>query len=419
MINKDSFLVYEINDRLFCDMLKLMSDEISVSEKRSLSSAVTKGLVGFSSKFGITKNLWQAYVANEIITNENPFSKACEVRSLGGGSLFEVAKHDLEFFRGLFFFDVNALCDEIQSDSLRFILDFDQTYDLSSVKNEIQSASVMKLAEDLREGDFFAETVSYYQKNGVGSFGLNKAFKLDENGLLTPIYHTEKIELSDIIGYEWQKAELLKNTTDFVEGRKANNCLLYGDSGTGKSSSIKAVLNEFYPKGLRMIEVYKHQFDKLSSVIEQVRNRNYKFIIYMDDLSFEDTEKEYKYLKAIIEGDLETHPDNVLIYATSNRRHLIREQFSDRNDMDSDLHRSDTMEEKLSLASRFGVSIFYGSPDRKEYHAIVKALSEKYGIEMSEEEIFKEANKWELSHGGMSGRNAKQFVAYLAGRACK
>jgi predicted AAA+ superfamily ATPase len=167
-----------------------------------------------------------------------------------------------------------------------------------------------------------------------------------------------------------------------------------------------------------MIEIYKHQFEDLSAVIARIKNRNYKFIIYMDDLSFEEFEIEYKYLKAVIEGGLETKPDNVLIYATSNRRHLIRETWNDRSDMETneDIHRSDTMEEKLSLVARFGISINYSAPGKKEYLDIVKNLARKQGILLTEEELFAEANKWELTHGGMSGRTAQQFINYLAGK---
>ena len=164
-----------------------------------------------------------------------------------------------------------------------------------------------------------------------------------------------------------------------MKGRRANNCLLFGDAGTGKSSSIKAILNQYYDQGLRMIEVYKHQFKDLNDVIAKVKNRNYKFIIYMDDLSFEEFEIEYKYLKAVIEGGLERKPENVLIYATSNRRHLIRETFRDKADRDEELHTNDTVQEKLSLVARFGVTIYFGSPDKKEFQEIVRVLAEKGG----------------------------------------
>lgn len=165
-----------------------------------------------------------------------------------------------------------------------------------------------------------------------------------------------------------------------------------------------------------MIEVYKHQFQDLNDVIAQIKNRNYKFIIYMDDLSFEEFEIEYKYLKAVIEGGLEKKPDNVLIYATSNRRHLIRETFKDKEDRDEELHTNDTVQEKLSLVARFGVTIYFGRPQKREFQEIVCQLAKRNNLKLTEEELLAEANKWELSHGGMSGRTAQQFIDYLAGK---
>ena len=217
------------------------------------------------------------------------------------------------------------------------------------------------------------------------------------------------------MGYELAKQKLIENTEAFVSGRCANNCLLYGDAGTGKSTSIKAIANQYFDRSLRLIEVYKHQFCDLHDVIAQIKDRNYKFILYMDDLSFEEFETEYKYLKAVIEGGLEKKPDNVLIYATSNRRHLIRENFSDKEEIRQDMHTSDTVQEKLSLYARFGVTIYYGAPNKKEFQQIVTALAEKYQIDMDNELLLAEANKWELSHGGLSGRTAQQFVNYLLG----
>ena len=290
-----------------------------------------------------------------------------------------------------------------------------------NVSEKVQAlSSRMEQARDV-EG-FFTAVTEFYRDYGVGMFGLNKAFRIqdrtDSKLVFLPINNMDKVMLSDLVGYEIQKKKLVDNTRAFVEGKKANNVLLFGDSGTGKSTSIKAIVNEFYDQGLRMIEIYKHQFKDLSNVIAAVKNRNYKFIIYMDDLSFEEFEIEYKFLKAVIEGGVETKPDNILIYATSNRRHLIRETWSDRNDVQQDegMHRSDTMQEKLSLVNRFGVTINYSKPSQKEYFDIVIHLAAKSGIKMSEDELKAEANKWELSHGGISGRTAQQFIYYLQGK---
>ena len=278
-----------------------------------------------------------------------------------------------------------------------------------------------RLERTKNENEFFDEVTEFYKAFGVGMFGLNKAFRIssdEKDGLVFhPINNMDKVVLDDLIGYEIQKQKLVENTENFVQGRKANNALLFGDSGTGKSTSIKAIVNQYYDQGLRMIEIYKHQFKDLSNVIASIKNRNYKFIIYMDDLSFEEFEIEYKFLKAVIEGGVETKPENILIYATSNRRHLIKETWNDRNDMETTngLHRSDTIEEKMSLVNRFGCQICYSKPSNKEYYDIVIGLARKSGLDMTDEELMAEANKWELSHGGISGRTAQQFINHCLG----
>ena len=250
---------------------------------------------------------------------------------------------------------------------------------------------------------------------GTRGYGSGKR-AVEEEDFLIPITATSDVVLDDLIGYEIQKERLIANTEAFVSGRAANNVLLYGDAGTGKSTSIKAILNQYYDRGLRMIEVYKHEFRYLQRILAEVKNRNYRFIIYMDDLSFEDFEIEYKYLKAVIEGGLATKPENVLIYATSNRRHLIKETWKDRADRDDELHRSDTMQEKLSLVARFGISIGYMKPSHKEYLHIVSELARRYPqITLTEAELLQKANQWELRSGGASGRTAQQFINYLAG----
>ena len=282
---------------------------------------------------------------------------------------------------------------------------------------------IIELSRALEEAKdteaFQREVAGFYREFGVGKYGLNKAFRIEDDrhrASIEPVVNVEHVYLDDIVGYELQKKKLTENTESFIEGRAANNVLLFGDAGTGKSSCIKAILNEYYDRGLRIIEVYKHQFHALSSILEQIQDRNYKFIVYMDDLSFEESELEYKYLKAIIEGGLGRKPKNVLIYATSNRRHLIRERFSDKRELDDELHVNDTVQEKLSLVARFGVTIYFGAPDKKEFQNIVKVLAGRHGIHMDLEELYQEANKWELTHGGLSGRTAAQFITYLLGK---
>ena len=303
------------------------------------------------------------------------------------------------------------------------ITDYQNINEGSKVFNKRIRDRICTLAQKLAKAEsteeFMDDMVQFYKEFGVGKLGLHKAFRIDGTvtpARIVPITNIAHVHLDDLVGYEIAKKKLIDNTEAFVQGRPANNCLLFGDAGTGKSSSIKGILNQYYDQGLRIIEAYKHQFKDLNDIIAQVKNRNYKFIIYMDDLSFEEFEIEYKYLKAVIEGGLEKKPDNILIYATSNRRHLVREKFSDKEERRDDLHSSDTVQEKLSLVARFGVSIFFCAPDKKQFQNIVKTLAERHQVEMPEEELLLEANKWELQHGGLSGRTAQQFIDYLCGK---
>ena len=360
-----------------------------------------------------------------MVTNENPVSITCEKVGANDGSVNHFAKNDFKVFKNLFDFDFSVIEKALDIDCFSQLSNYRAIGKKELMYNKNVSERIIALSAQLEqapdENAFFDCVTTFYKDYGVGMFGLNKAFRIREKAEgaieFLPINNMDKVMLDDLIGYELQKKKLVDNTKAFVEGRKANNVLLFGDSGTGKSTSVKAIVNAFYAQGLRMIEIYKHQFKDLSNVIAQIKNRNYKFVIYMDDLSFEEFEVEYKFLKAVIEGGVETKPDNILIYATSNRRHLIKETWSDRNDIEVDngMHRSDTMEEKLSLVNRFGVTINFSKPSQKEYFHIVLALAHKQGIAMSDEELKAEANKWELSHGGISGRTAQQFVNYLDG----
>ena len=385
-----------------------------------------KRLLDLATDYGFDTNLWHNYLAFILITNENSFSMTSEKVGANDGTVNYFAKNDFKIFKKLFDFDFSEIEEALDIDCFTIVNNYKAIGKKERMYNKNVSTKVQDISRAIEgakdENDIFKIVTDFYKAYGVGMFGLNKAFRIvhPTNGDMqfVPINNTEDVRLDDLIGYEIQKQKIVENTEAFVAGRKANNALLFGDSGTGKSTTIKAIINEYYDQGLRMIEIYKHQFQDLSQVISQIKNRNYRFIIYMDDLSFEEFETEYKYLKAVIEGGLEIKPDNVLIYATSNRRHLIRETWTDRTDLENNngMHKSDTMQEKLSLVNRFGVTINYSKPSQKEYFQIVEGLAEKNGIHMTEEELCAEANKWELSHGGISGRTAQQFINYLAGK---
>ena len=385
-----------------------------------------KRILDLATTYGFNTNLWHNYLTFVLITNENSFSLTCERAGAREGSVNHFAKADFRIFKNLFDFDFGPIERDLDIDCFTVLSNYRAIPKKAQMYYRNVSEKVRALSAAIEgvknEDEIFDLVTAHYRDCGVGMFGLNRAFRIRpaENGGVEfcAINNIDSVVLSDLIGYEYQKKELRENTEAFVSGRSCNNMLLYGDAGTGKSTSVKAILNEYCDRGLRMIEIYKHQFGLLSEVIARVKNRNYRFMIFIDDLSFEEHEVEYKFLKAVIEGGVETKPDNVLICATSNRRHLIQETWKDRNDMEfnGDVHRSDTMEEKLSLAARFGCAINYNNPDRKQYHDIVKGIASRCGdLGLTEEQLLLEANKWEIRHGGVSGRTAQQFINYLAG----
>lgn len=409
------------------DMAFLMenydSDFYNQEDLKGLLFDTANQILELAVSHGFEGNLWHTYLTFLLANHENAYSTSCEIVGEIQGTINEAALHDFRIFKELFDYDFREMEEKLGAECISMLSRYQGTKGYGKVYNQRIRDRICELAVHLAEAEtaeaFKAVLTQFYKEFGVGKFGLHKAFRVEhtEEGVeILPITKIAHVHLDDLVGYEIAKKKLIDNTEAFVKGRKANNCLLFGDAGTGKSSSIKAILNQYYDQGLRMIEVYKHQFQDLNDVIAQVKNRNYKFIIYMDDLSFEEFEIEYKYLKAVIEGGLEKKPKNVLIYATSNRRHLIRETFRDKQDRDEDMHTNDTVQEKLSLVARFGVTIYFGSPDKKAFQEIVRVLAKKNGINMPEEQLLLEANAWELSHGGLSGRTAQQFIDYLAGR---
>ncbi|MCR4990213.1 MAG: ATP-binding protein [Lachnospiraceae bacterium] len=398
--------------------------EMESEEAKALFYDCVNGLIDLAGSHGFYGNIWHCFLTNLLVNNENTYSKACEITGSVEGSINEAVLHDIKIFKEFFELDFAPLTEFLGTDCFSIVQNYISSAPESKVYNSRVRERICNLAKVLSGNstalDMKETLTAFYKDYGVGKFGLHKAFRLvhnaDDNMVsIEPILNITHVKLDDLVGYEIPKSKLIENTEAFVNGKRANNCLLYGDSGTGKSSSIKAIANTYYEHGLRIIEIYKHDFRYINDVISEVKNRNYKFILYMDDLSFEEFETEYKYLKAVIEGGLEKKPKNVLIYATSNRRHLVREKFSDKAERDDDLHTNDTVQEKLSLSQRFGVSIYFGSPDKKEFEKIVLTLAERNGLDIPKDELLLLANKWELSHGGRSGRTASQFIDNLVG----
>lgn len=421
-MNSSELLLYKNpeNREVFDCMLRIASEEFEGLDVKKTAGRIVSHILEVSEKMGFNGNLWQDYLAYNLANDENSYSLSCERRGRMEGSINKAALLDMAVYRELFNTDLSGT-DAKYGTFLSMLTGFENNNEGEKYYNKRIRNRIIKLAEELSgaaDDNTFLNTVcDFYKDAGVGCIGLFKAFRVGHDDkdrpVITPVISVEHKYLKDLIGYDIQKKKITDNTEAFLAGSKANNVLLFGDSGTGKSSCIKAILNEYYDDGLRMIEIYKHQFKDLSAIINQVKDRNYKFIIYMDDLSFEEFEIEYKFLKAVIEGGLEKRPDNVLIYATSNRRHLVREKYSDKEERDDDLHTRDTVAEKLSLSARFGVSVYFGSPDKKLFNEIVKGLAQKNNIKVDENTLLMEANKWELSHGGLSGRTAEQFISYM------
>jgi len=251
--------------------------------------------------------------------------------------------------------------------------------------------------------------IKFYQNYGAGILNQSRAFFWHRN-TLKAVNNPDPITFDQLIAYQKEKKKLIENTESFLKGYQAHNVLLYGDSGTGKSSSVKAVLNKYYQQGLRLIEINSSQIKKLPEILEYLNQRGLNFIIFMDDLSFEEFETDYKYLKAVMEGGIESKPGNVLFYATSNRRHLVREKWQDR---ESEVHENDILNEKLSLSERFGLTLMYNNPTQAEYLTIINELAAQAGLNITKENLRRKALQWSKWNNGYSGRSAKQFVNQL------
>ena len=353
-----------------------------------------EGLLLYHISLPNPSNLFHCSLAYQLLTDENVFTLSCERRDIKKDSLYALALQDLEQIRPLY----QAEKDHSPLSCFTHSSDAAKTDSAKAVTELSVALENAKTAEEM-----LMLLTGRYTANGVGMFGLNRLFRArrdDRGSLLRPVENPLPASLSDLVGYE-----------------SANNVLLYGDAGTGKSSSIQAIACEYAPMGLRLIELHRSQADLIPEIYDILRHRNYRFILFLDDLSFEENEVDYKQLKAAIEGGAEAVPENVLIYATSNRRHLIRETWNDRKDMEhqGDIHRSDTMEEKLSLSARFGLQIYYPNPSFEEYHTIVQKLASKDpGLSAyTEEQLRALASTWQVQRGNRSGRTAKQFINSL------
>jgi uncharacterized protein len=365
----------------------------------------------------LLEDAWQTHLVERILEGEHPFALAAEKGRLAP-PLLEQARRDLRALHALFDLDTETLLRTVEE----AVPEFTGVWVPPRSSNPEASAPPRRaLAEKLAataDWDELAGTLAeHYALYGAGLLGRYQAFRWGA-GDLQAVSRPDPVRLEGLIGYEREREPLIRNTERLLAGLPAHHALLYGLPGTGKSSTVKAVLNEYADRGLRLVELAKEDLKELPALLDALRGRGPRFILFVDDLSFEENEVEYKALKALLEGSIEEPPENVRLYATSNRRNLIRERFSERDEGGAvsdgdDVHARDTMQEKLSLAARFGLRVTFPAPDQRRYLEIVSGLVEERGIEIPGEELKERALLWDRWHAGRSGRTARQFVDEL------
>ena len=359
----------------------------------------------------LPEDAWQAHLVERILEGEHPFATAAEKGELSP-PLLEQARRDLRTLRALFDLDVGTLLRVVEEAVPKlagvWVPPRNPNHEAGASPRRVLAAKLTATADWGELAGMLAEHFALY---GAGVLGRYRAFRW-QNGGLRAVSHPDPVRLEGLIGYEREREPLIRNTKRLLAGLPAHHALLYGLPGTGKSSTVKAVLNEYADLGLRLVELAKEDLKELPALLDALRGRGPRFILFVDDLSFEENEVEYKALKALLEGSIEEPPGNVRLYATSNRRNLIRERFSERDEAD-DVHARDTMQEKLSLAARFGLRITFPAPDQKRYLEIVSGLSEERGLKIPAEELKERALLWDRWHAGRSGRTARQFVDEL------
>lgn len=374
------------------------------SDIRSINDLLYQ-LIEFTESKGLQGDIWHNYLKNLVIKAENIFSLTAEKTQLAqDSSLYQMALKDLKIINNLFEITIRDILLSLNLNEMDYLIDFKAVninHQNTKLYQEILTNN--NAAENLKELNDF------YQHYGVNILNQSRAFFWQNKNLKT-ISNPDQISFKQIISYKKQKKRLIENTQSFLNDKKAHNVLLYGDSGTGKSSSVKALLNEFFEQGLRLVEINSSQIKELPDILEFLSRRGLYFIIFMDDLSFEEFETDYKYLKAVMEGGIESKPENVLFYATSNRRHLVREKWQDR---ESEIHENDILNEKLSLSERFGLTLMYNSPAQEEYLKIVRELAKQEDILLDQESLEARALEWSRWNNGRSGRTARQFIDQL------
>ncbi|MEG1886689.1 MAG: ATP-binding protein [Oscillospiraceae bacterium] len=335
------------------------------------------------------------YIQDVLLLDDNKFTRALSAQTPVPKEIYNAVNHELEVFGNLAMLDTNAVLEL-----------FPGLKRSETILPQIRFGKIPPLfAYRSKAMDFLDE---YHRNNGCGIFSTNYAFIWD--GKIVPVENIDTVTLHDLKSYELPRSQVIDNTEAFLDALPASNMLLYGDKGTGKSSTIHAILNEYHPKGLRMLELQREDLHNLSKICGILGSLPLKFIIFIDDLSFDGWSEDFSALKAVLEGSLAARPQNVLIYATSNRRHLVREYHSDRTG--DDVNSADTMQEMLSLSDRFGITVTFLNPLKAQYLEITQALAADAELNISRDELCLAAERWAISKAGRSPRTAKQFIDY-------
>ena len=333
-------------------------------------------------------NNFADYILSQIFLDDNIYINKCILKEEINNNLKKILKNELNFFK------------------------YVSSFDFSSLLNKEYSKKISEL--EIKEIDFYkiySEHIKNIDKKGYGIFYDNNMFVLDDKKNIIAVKHKDNQDIKKLYGYETERNKVISNTKILLEGKKANNILLYGDAGTGKSSTVKAVANFFKDDGLRLIEIKKNQLNFITDIIESLSNSPLKFIIFIDDLTFSSNDDTFSYLKAVLEGGVNSFPNNIAVYVTSNYRHLIKENFGDRTG--DDIHVEDTIQQIMSLTNRFGTIITFQRPDRDLFSEIVLSYAKENNIKMDREELIKQAEAYAIRSAGRSPRVAKQFIELL------
>ena len=372
-----------------------------------MQSECTAHLIRCAEDLGLSGNLLPRYLLHVLTHEPNLVSKTMERTGLPpGSSLREAFYKDIECIYPLLTQPTSTFL------GARFLDTYEPTQNVYD-KTEDFLLPWIEAAQTAR--DYAEALLTFYARYGYGDLAAYVVFRWDDKrNKIYGISHFERTEMKNLIGYQRQKEQLIQNTRAFVQGKPANHVLLVGARGTGKSSAVKALISEYEESGLRLVQVTKEQLRSLPELMETLRRyAGRKFILFLDDISFEDSDAEFKAVKSSIEGGVSSCPPNVRLYATSNRRHLVRETWRDREQ--DELYRDDTINETVSLSDRFGLIIHYHTPDQEEYLAIIDHMLAQKGIHLSPEELRIAGLRWEMTHSGRSGRTAQQFVNHYLG----